>query len=305
MKPTFLKSKVLFAATCLSTALLSGCGYKADYAKVDLKSEPIIWSVTDEDSEIILYPTFHILPEEVEWKTDSLTSALQRADEIWYEIPVGADADPALQGLVMTYGFDKEAKLVDTLPPETYAKLEAVAPQLGMPMEALQSMKPWLVSITIPALQMQKAGFNPSLGVESQLQAMRLNKPTKSFETAEQQLRFFADMPEDKQVEMLDSALDDFDDGMELISQMANSWATGDFGFIENEMVAEMKSSYPELYNVILVKRNKNWVETLDAEMQGSGVDFVAVGAAHLVGQDGVPELMRQKGYDVKILTTK
>ena len=309
MKTTYFKTKSLLATALLTTALIAGCSskasYKADYEKVDLAQEPIIWSITDADSEIILYPTFHLLPEGVEWKTPALTSALQRADEIWYEIPVGADTDPAMQGIVMNYGFDREKKLKDILPEDTYAKLETAAGGLGMPMEAIQPMKPWLVAITIPALQMQKSGFDPSLGVESQLQNMRLNKPTKAFETAEQQIKFFADVPEERQIEMLDSALDDLDTGMEDINKMAMSWSTGDFGFIENEMVAEMKAEHPDLYNVILVKRNQNWVETLDKEMQGSGVDFVAVGAAHMLGEQGVPELMRQKGYDVKILTVK
>jgi uncharacterized protein YbaP (TraB family) len=73
--------------------------------------------------------------------------------------------------------------------------------------------------------------------------------------------------------------------------------------FLKTEMVDEMKADYPGVYDVMIKKRNDAWVERLDAEMKGSGVDFVAVGAAHLIGEDGVPEQLLEKGYTVKVLT--
>lgn len=297
-------SAIAITAACSSNSN-SNSNSNSDAARKDLLAEPIIWSVTDADSEIILYPTFHALPEGVEWKTQNLTDAIARADEIWYEIPVDADTDPALQRVMMTYGMSSEGTLADVLDAETYVKLEVIADEIGLPMQALNTMRPWLVAITIPVIQMTQGGFDPNLGVESQIQKMTGDKPTRALETAEQQIRFFADMPKDKEIEMLVSSINDYEEGIDSVKESAMAWAKGDFVAIEDEFVTEMKSEYPDLYDVILYKRNVDWVEQLDAEMKGSGVDFVAVGAAHLVGEDGVPELMRAKGYDVKILTVK
>jgi len=66
-----------------------------------------------------------------------------------------------------------------------------------------------------------------------------------------------------------------------------------------------MKADYPVLYNVMFKNRNEAWAETLDLEMQGSGVDFVAVGAGHLVGEDSVPQMLMERGYKVEVLTKK
>jgi uncharacterized protein YbaP (TraB family) len=300
----FSKLSLLSLTSVLALTLTACGGDKAkDVDMSNLASEPVIFSVTDADSEIILYPTFHILPEGVEWQSEALTAALERTEEIWYEIPAGAETDPAFQQMTMQLGMSPDNPLSKSLPEETYAKLQAAATEMGFPIENLEPMRPWMASIVIPVVQMMQAGYNPELGVEARLQAMVTDKPVKAFETAEQQLRFLADMPEADQIAMLESTLEDLDEGKEMIAKMVTAWSTGDMNYLETEMVNEMKVDYPGVYDVMIKKRNDTWVERLDQEMQGSGVDFVAVGAAHLIGEDGVPEQLLEKGYKVKVLT--
>jgi len=304
-----LRFKNLTASSLLILGLVAcsdvgtDAGAQAEINMSNLMEEPPIWSVTDEDSEIILYPTFHILPEGVTWKTDRLTAALDRAEEIWYEIPVGSDQDPALQQMTMQLGMSPDRPLSTVLSEETYGKLETAAESLGLPVQNIESFRPWMVSIMLPVMQMMQSGYNPQLGVESQLQMMVTDKPTKAFETAEQQLRFFADMSEEDQILMLESTLEDIDLGKEMIDRMAAAWSSGDMEMLETEIVDGMKVDYPVLYNVMFKNRNTAWAETLDLEMQGSGVDFVAVGAGHLIGEDSVPQMLLERGYKVEVLT--
>lgn len=271
----------------------------------NLMAEPPIWSVTDADSEIILYPTFHILPDGVSWKSESLTAAINRAEEVWYELPVGADKDPAVQQLSMQLGMSPDRPLSTVLTEETYAKLDAATANLGIPVQNIEPLRPWMVSVMLPVMQMMQSGYDPQLGVESQLQKIITDKPTKSFETAEQQLRFLADMSEDDQIAMLESTLEDIDSGKELIDRMATAWSTGDIDMLENEIINEMKKELPALYDVMFTRRNAAWAEILDQEMKGSGVDLVAVGAGHLIGEDSVPQMLLERGYKVEVLTKK
>lgn len=309
MTSFFNKSAKPLFIGLLTTTFLSACSTMpekmAEEAKPELLAEPIIYSVTDEDSEIILYPTFHILPEGVEWKTPTLEASLARAEEIWYEIPVGADTDPAMQGLVMKYGIDQETKLSEKIPADMAEKLSNITGDIGVPMQALEVMQPWMASLTVSVTQMTLAGFDPNLGVEKKLQEMTGDKPTRALETAEQQIRFFADMSDEEQIGMLGSALDDFNEGTDVMLAAADNWASGNFDALETEMIIDFKNEYPAFYDVIFTQRNSNWAEILDEEMQGSGVDFVAVGAGHLIGEDSVQSMLEAKGYTVKILTVK
>jgi len=298
---------LLTASAAFILMACSGGAPSVDLADLDeaaLRDEPVMFSVTDEDSEIILFGTFHILPTEIEWKSQTLTDAIARAEEAWFELPAGAQNDPALQQLTMQYGMSEEP-LSAKLDADTLAKLETEAGKLGLPMEMVEQMQPWLASLTLPIVQMMGAGFDPSAGAEAMLEPRVENLPRKAFETAEQQLRIFADMDQQAQINMLKLTLDGMEEGTDLITRMANSWASGDVDMLEDEIIGETKSTAPEMYDAMFTQRNAAWTERLDQEMQGSGVDFVAVGAGHLLGPDSVPVMMAAKGYDVRVLTAK
>lgn len=298
---------LLLTSAALILAACSGSAATVDLADLDeatLRAEPVMFSVTDEDSEIILFGTFHILPKDIEWKSQTLADAIARSDETWFELPAGAQNDPALQQLTMQYGMSQEP-LSTKLDTVTMAKLEVEAGKLGLPMDALNSMQPWLASITLPVVQMMGAGFDPAAGAEAMLEPRVAYLPRKAFETAEQQLRFFADMDQEAQIDMLKLTLDGMEDGTELMNRMAESWATGAVDMLEDEVVKETKLTAPVMYEVLFKNRNTVWAGRLDQEMQGSGVDFVAVGAGHLLGPDSVPVMMAAKGYDVRVLTAK
>lgn len=300
------KALLVTSAALILSACSNGTS-DVDLADLDdssLRSEPVMFSVTDEDSEIILFGTFHILPTDIEWKSQTLADAIARSEEAWFELPAGAQNDPALQQLTMQYGMS-EQPLSAKLDAETLAQLTTEATKVGLPMEMLEQMQPWLVSITLPIVQMMGAGFDPAAGAEAMLEPRVESLPRKAFETAEQQLRFFADMDQAAQIDMLKLTLDGMDEGTALITRMANSWASGGVNMLEDEVVAETKREAPEMYDIMFTRRNTVWADRLDQEMQGSGVDFVAVGAGHLLGPDSVPVMMAQKGYDVTVLTAK
>jgi uncharacterized protein YbaP (TraB family) len=303
MRKSLLTAVSLVWLTACSGGANNGVNL-ADLDETTLRDEPVMFSVKDDDSEVILFGTFHVLPTDIEWTSDTLSAAIDRADEVWFELPAGADADPALQQLTMQLGMS-DVPLSQRLSEETLTKLNGVTNSLGVPNGALDTMQPWMASITLPFIQMAQQGFDPAAGAEAVLEPMVEGKPRKAFETAEQQLRFFADMDMDDQIDMLDYTLDTMDETADLLSRMATSWASGDVDMLEDEVVLEAKAESPEMYDVLFTKRNAAWTDTLVAELEGSGTDFVAVGAGHLLGPDSVPVMLADRGYEVTVLTTK
>lgn len=265
---------VTFNAIILSACSNGTSGVNlADLDESTLRDESVMFSITDEDSEIILFGTFHILPTDIEWKSQTLADAIARSEEAWFELPAGAQGDPALQQLTLQDGMSEEA-LSTKLDAVTLAKLTAEAGKLGLPMEALEQMQPWLAAITLPIVQMMGAGFDPAAGAEAMLEPHVEYLPRKAFETAEQQLRFFADMDQTAQIDMLKLTLDGMDGGAELMTRMAQSWADGDVDMLEDEIIGETKREAPEMYDVMFTRRNTVWAGLLDQEMQGGWRGF-------------------------------
>ena len=295
-----------FTSTAIcSLLILAGCaakeGSKEEVAS-KLPPQPPIWVVSDADSEITLYPTLHILPPETQWKSDEMTRRLAEAEEVWFEILPGSENDPALQqamiNLGMVPGSSLSAKLSDA---EIESLKTAIAP-IGMPFQAVDQMRPWLVSTFVSVGAMIDKGFDPNAGVEKQLQPLVEGKKIRALETAQSQMEMLATLPEETQMEMLRQTLEDMDEGIEVLTELAADWAVGDVADLEDELLDEMKRETPVAYEAVFTARNKNWADQIEEEMKGSGTDFIAVGAGHLVGEDGVPAMLRARGYTVNRL---
>ncbi|MCQ8184771.1 TraB/GumN family protein [Parvularcula maris] len=259
------------------------------------------WTVTDEDSTVTLFPTIHFLPEDLEWRSAEMEQALAEAEEVWFEIlPSQLQDQAAIQPVIMEYGMSQDQPLSERLDEETYAELERVAEQIGFPVAQMEQMRPWLAAVTIGALDLMQDGFQPGSGAEMVLAADVDDSKEKAFETPEEQFSFFANLDEDTEVAFLKSTIEQIDNGQAELQAFAQDWAAGDVSGLEDFIIDGMRDVSEELYQVLLVQRNQRWVDALVTELEGSGTDFVAVGAGHLIGEDGVPEMLAARGYTVE-----
>ena len=286
-------------ATLTATVILAACSSSERSPKTTLPPQPPMWVVSDADSEITLYPTLHILPPEIEWKSEALAKRLEGADEVWFEIMPGAENDPALQQTMMLLGIDPGKSLLARLSADEKQGLSEAVGVMGMTLESVDNMRPWLVSTLVGVSALISKGFEPNAGVEKQLQPMVKGKTIRALETADAQMKMLASIPEEAQMNMLRQTLQDLDESVADLKDMAHDWAVGDLEELEDDLIAEMKTDMPVVYELLFKARNENWVQQIETEMKGSGTDFIAVGAGHLVGDDGVPALLKARGYTV------
>ncbi len=258
---------------------------------------PAMWVIRDADSTIYLFGTVHLLKPDTQWRTPRFEAALASADELWFEITDGDDA-AKMQSLVMSLGMDRANPLSRKLTPEQFARLKGAAEKVGFPIEAMDMMKPWMASVTLSVMTMMKGGFDPNSGVDSVVkkEGEKAGKPLKAFETAEQQLRFFDSLSPEVQAEFLMSSIDELDESSAMLDGLVAHWAVGDTAALEADLIVDMKTKYPDLYKVLLADRNAAWAKVLAERLEGSGVSFVSVGSAHLVGPDSVQSLLAKKG---------
>jgi uncharacterized protein len=301
--------KVLMAAAAGAMLLASACATAKENAATPAATaqvaQPAMWVVRDADSTIYLYGTIHLRKTGAKWGGPEAERALNEAQEVWTELEIDPSKEAAMQGLVMQYGIDREKPLSAKIDSARLPALQAAATKIGMPAANLEPMRPWLAGLTLTVVPMMQAGYDPNAGVDRAVNtiARAAGKKMRWFETSEQQLQFFANTPEPVQLQMLYEAIDQINEGASAMATLESAWEKGDDRTLANEMVAEMARDYPELYDVLLKKRNAAWTEVLAREMAGSGVDFVAVGAAHLAGPDSVQAMMKAKGFRIERVT--
>lgn len=264
---------------------------------------PALFVARDADSTLYLYGTIHLRKAGAAWGDADVERALSEADEIWTELEISPQADARTQQLALHMGMaPADRPLSSWLSADERQRLEATAQRLGVPMQSLEPLRPWLAGLTLSLVPMVRAGYEPSAGVDRAIDAYgdAHGKSMRAFETPEQQISFFADMSEDMQRQMLLEAIDEAEGGAAELDAMSASWERGDLTALERELNDELRDEYPEVYRALIVDRNNAWVETLMHELEGSGVDFVAVGAAHLVGEEGLVAQLRARGVQVE-----
>lgn len=290
------------AFALLALGLAPGC-YRAA-APVQARNDgPALWRLTDADSEIWLLGTAHMLPPDLVWQSPRIDAALAAADTVMFETPIDDAGKEDIARLAATYGRNPPGvTLSSLLTPADRELLARVCKAVNADPAALESAKPWLAAVGLSVSYVVANGFDPNAGVEQVLEgkAKAAGKKRDYFETGEQQIRFFADLPIGAQVEFLRATLAEIETQDEDLTPMNQAWARGDAKKLAGYFAKMDKELSPEVYNVLIRDRNKRWVGKISEIMAGSGKTFIAVGAAHLIGDGSVVALLRKQGYKVE-----
>jgi hypothetical protein len=258
-------------------------------------TKPPVWVIADEDTEIVLFATVHALPGGVDWLSPEAARRLDAADMLILEALIPNDRTAFVSTLMRLGTSPALLPLAERLPVTTMAKLRTVAASLGLPLAAFETMHPWFIAITIGEATLSSIGISPANGVEPALLA-RGPKARKGLETPEQQLGYFAGLPQADQLAMLDATLEDQTNAAEDVGHLIALWQRGAIDEIADEYAAEARAT-PALHEALLAGRNRRWAEQLAARMAQPGKVFVAVGAAHFGGADGLLAEMAARGW--------
>ncbi len=263
-------------------------------------AEPAIWVVKGPHATVYLFGTIHALQKDHPWRSAKIDAAIKDSGTLWLEVP-NVDDTAAMQPLILQLGMDPVHSLSSRLTPDQLAKLNKAASGLPGGEALLESMKPWLAGMMLSLAPVLQAGYDPNSGVELELKPEfdSANKPVKGFETAEQQIHYFADMSDKAQTDFLVSELDEADSAADKFKELVAAWYAGDVAKLDALNNADFRDKYPDLFQLLVVKRNQNFSAQIQDLLKGDGVSLVAVGAGHLVGKDGVPTMLQKAGYKV------
>lgn len=291
-----LKRNISMIVTAITALLIVLLGVPAH-------AEPALWMIKGPHSTVYLFGSVHVLQKDKPWRSPKIDAAIKQSDSLWLEV-TDADDAKAMQPLIAELGVDMAHPLSTKLTKDQVAELDAVAKKAGVPggETAMEPLRPWTAALTISMAPMLQAGYDPASGVE-QILKPEFTGPGKSIhglETASQQFHFFSDLSQKQEVDYLDSTVKDFDKAAKELTEMVAAWYTGDVKALNEQFNGVFRDKYPDLYKTLVVGRNQSWIPKIEALLKGEGTSFVAVGAGHLVGPDGVPALLEKAGYTVQ-----
>ncbi len=262
-----------------------------------------LWSVTDAKGAVVyLLGSLHVLTPGFYPLSPDIEKAFEASKVLVEEVDLDEMNNPAALLPIMGKAMFTDGRTLDqVVSTATYAEVTKRAEKAGIPMPAMQRMKPWMAAVALTVPLLQAAGFDTNLGVDKHFfdKAKAAGLERRGLETVTYQLDRFDQLSPALQEEVLVSTMAELDTQVANVTEVATAWASGNTGTIERLLLTSMLES-PELYQRLLVERNQNWLSHIDTCLQQDARCFVVVGAAHLVGPHGVPALLQKKGYKVE-----
>ena len=262
---------------------------------------PAMWTLSDSDTKIYLFGTFHLLPEGYDWRTPRIDRAIAQSAELVTEI--GEIGDPAAAaGTMMSLGVSPGLPpIMERVPEDKRDELRQMIEESGMPVLVLDRLETWAAAMALLGVTFKRLALSPDAGVETGLTAgfKQAGKPIAGLETVAQQFGFFDALPEDAQRAFLAAMLDDPAELKRQFEKMMAAWSAGDVDAIAATFNEDVDFS-PILRERLLERRNAAWAEWLAKRLDRPGTIMVAVGAGHLAGPESVQAKLARKGLKTK-----
>jgi len=264
------------------------------------KSRPpgLLYKLESTSATVYVLGSIHVANESLYPLDPRITKAFEQSDVLVLETELTPTAKARGAKLLQQAGMYTPPDTLDAhLDDSTRAALQGALAQRGIPPEAVQIMRPWLVSLTLTIAQLGTLGFKPELGIDEHFRARAMRKHLASLETVEQQVAVFKDMPEAMQLASLRQTLEQLPELSAMVGQAFDAWRAGDSAALDVLLVAPMRKEFPKLYERVFVERNRRMAEAIAGYLEGNGSVFVVVGTGHLVGPNSVLHFLKQRGH--------
>jgi uncharacterized protein YbaP (TraB family) len=260
-----------------------------------------VWAVRGAHNTVYLAGSIHMLPADDAVLPPGFARSYADSARLVMELDLGKfDPMEAMAWMTDHGALPAGTTLRGVLGEQRYGRVSATATGLGLPMAALDSLAPWVVGIEITDLAYEHEGYDPEQGVEEQLvrRAEKDGKPTAGLETISQELSGLSELSSADQIRMLDQSIDDLKDIKSEMADVTSAWRHGDAARLAALLSSEY-SAFPSLYQPLVTDRNRRWLPQVEEMLKARDNSLVVVGALHLVGQGGLLELLRKKGYTI------
>ena len=269
-------------------------------AAVRPATKGFVWTIEKAGQTGWLVGSLHLMTPDAYPLPPSLESAFISAQVLVEEAdPDELKAPEAAAELVRRAFYPAGQSLDKHLSADTYRTIVERASKVGLPAEAVQRMRPWMLAITLAAVEMQSAGFDPALGLDRHFRdrAVGMGKPLQTLETSLEQVSILESLGAALQESLVVESLRGTETEIAQIRTLMAAWKGGDAAGLERILLDGTKES-PQIYQALFVDRNKRWVPKIEACLAKARC-MVVVGAGHMVGPDGLIDMLSKRGYTV------
>jgi len=277
-------------------------------ARQDVPRRGLLYEIRTGANTVYLFGTLHVGKPELYPLGRQANMALAASERLYLEVSL-ADTTSVNADTAAAAMYGDGTTLGQKLPAPLLEKVSARLARYQFPQELALKMKPWMLGQTLLLLEAKRRGYDPELANEFYLMdyARAAHKEILGLETLSEQFAIFDRMSQAQQQAFLEQTLSELDDSRfeSRLRAMVDAWANGDVRALEAEL--QYEKTQDSVFAGILIprlidERNRVMADRIADIARSGPKSFVAVGALHLVGKDGIVERLRRRGFTVRQL---
>jgi uncharacterized protein YbaP (TraB family) len=266
-------------------------------------AESSVWKLDTENGSLYLAGSCHVLRKSDYPLPEEFEAAYKDAEQIIFETDIDALMSPNNQLLIMSKGMYTEGDTLEKkLSKMTYDSLDKFCRDRSMSIALFQNFKPWMLTMTLLVLELEKNGISPADGLDMYFnnKAKKDGKQTGGLEDVYRHIELVSSFEEEFDDSIVKSFIQEVGEVQVIMEGLIKSWRAGDEAGIDEYLSDNMRKEFPKLYKRLLTDRNRDWISHLETLMDSGKRTLVIVGVGHLVGEESVINLLKSKGYKIK-----
>jgi uncharacterized protein YbaP (TraB family) len=274
----------------------------------DALSQPqksFLWKIQSRTNTVYVLGSLHLSKKEVYPLNQKIENAFDQSDFLVVEANVDDIKKIDTQKLVESAFYPANDTLEKHVSPETYEWVKKETGGLGIPFELIHKQKPWLLAMTLVSLESIKLGLNPNLGIDKYfILKAEGKKKILELESLDYQISLLSGFSDKDQELFLIYTLKDLHIMEQEVNQLIQAWISGDTKGMESIMTRSVSEDkrLSTIFEKLIFERNRRMASKIDDLLGAHETYFVIVGAGHLVGNQGIIEILRGKGYLIEQL---
>jgi len=260
-----------------------------------------MWSVKGARSKAYILGSLHVLRKGVYPLDPRIEKAYESCPRVLLEADPSGSTEEELRDTMLRLGtFQDKTTLKDKVSQETYARLGERIRANKIEMDRFERFRPWFAAFSVATLELKRLGFTTELGIDAHFYKKGIagHREMLYLETAGQQLEMLANATSGSDEDILRQALDELDVVEKSASDMIRAWKEGDARSMETLLNKSLKE-FPDIEKKLFTQRNAAWADRIGKLLSQEGDVFVVVGAGHLVGKNGLLEMLKARKYTV------
>jgi uncharacterized protein YbaP (TraB family) len=270
-----------------------------------LEARSLLYKVSSEQSTVYILGSIHLAKAELYPLDEAIVKAYEKSDVLVVEVDPSSEVSVSMMQEVMSdLGmYPPGMSLKTQLSENTYKSLLSYTKKIGLSIDEMQRMKPWVVMLQLTVTEMMHLGYSPELGIDNYFldRAKAENKTVAELETAAEQMALLSKDDDAFQDKLLLYTLESMTELEPLLKSMFDSWKNGESDKLEKiiSLPLDEDPSIKEIYDELITKRNYKMSEKIEGFLKSDKDYFVVVGSGHVIGKEGIVNLLQRQGFRV------